>query len=298
MQLNRNASGVCSGLLQDFRWEILEENSGSLSSPIGVIGSQIFCNSTVQSDGQARAIVLCKGQLPVSLGASTYLIACARDNWAAGVVGFGHSAFLLDADGKRIELDTPTGAESIDLDCVNSDGLVGGSIMVRGEECGAIWNRGQCEVIPSIRAITALNDSGDMFGTSRSGVAVRVGSEFEFGGVGRVVAANLAGDALVSSASEISVWRSFGGVEAIGIRGFERISALGWSDAGVILGFGVTKSGFVKHWLFDQKSGVRVLTGQEIDRGLILEVVSAIGKNGELAGLAFSESNRYVVRLF
>ncbi|MFM9874015.1 MAG: hypothetical protein ACKVQS_11190 [Fimbriimonadaceae bacterium] len=298
MQLNRTMSGVCSGSLHDFRWEIVENVSGLLSSPVGVIDDQVFCTSVSQFDGIARATVLGSTLGLIELESSSHFVAVAPSKWGAGIAGFGRSSFIFSVEGERINLGVPAGVTSVDIDCVNSFGVVGGSVEVRGEQCGAIWRDGVCEVVPSLRAITAMSDASELFGILPSGAPVRLRDIAEFSGSGRIVAANMEGDALVSSQNEISIWRSTGGVEAVAIRGYERISAIDWSNRGVILGFGVNARGQIEHWLFDSKVGLKVLTNQVLDSDLRLQVVSAIGRDGTMVGIALSESDRHVVRLY
>jgi|GEM_PF-7129425 len=298
MQLNRPTSGTCSGTLHDFHWEIIESGSAALISPVGLVDDRVFCTTISPLDGNARAAILSVSTEQIELEPYNFLVASAREKWAAGIEGFGQSGFILSVDGERINLALPAGATSIDIDCVNSDGVVGGSIEVRGEECGAVWREGRIELFPAIRSVTAMNDSGELFGSLHSGGAVRISGMSEYGLTGRVVAVSREGDALVSSSNEISIWKANGGVEAVAIRGYERVSALGWSDTGVILGFGMSSRGHVEHWLFDPRLGLRVLTNQELSAGLRLREVAAIGKNGELAGTAVSGSSRYLVRLY
>jgi hypothetical protein len=299
MQLDRPISGVCSGSLHDFRWEIVEVASSALASPVGVIQNQVLCTLISSLDGNARAAILSNDRDLIELEVGTYLVGAARDQWAVGIEGFGKAAFLLSVDGVRSELVVPDGVSSVDIDCVNSSGVVGGSVEIRGEECGAVWRNSEFIVYPEVRTVSAIGEMGELFGNTHTGVAVRMDGMFEFAHPGRIVAVNLNGDALVSSLREISIWRSNGGIEAVAIRGYERLTALGWSDSGVILGFGMNSAGKVEHWIFDQQFGLRVLTHQALgDDGLILREVGAIGKNGELAGTAIDGTSRYLVRLF
>ena len=298
MQTNRINSGMGTGALHDYRWALSVGISDYMISPIAVYGETIAATATSVRDGAARAVLIDGDEIIRELESGTYVVAGAPGSLVVGLVGFGRGAFRLSLVGDRKDLIVPKGAACVDIDCVNSVGDVGGSIEVRGQECAVIWRGGEGEVMPELRRVTAIGEDGIAFGQDRDGSPVRLSDSAVFGGRGLVLAVNTAGDALVNSEGSVLIWKADGGVEALAIRGYVRISALGWAASGVVLGFGVTEGGAVQHWLFDQRLGLRVLTDQVLDGGLVLKDVGAIGAAGELAGTAVDGTDRYLVRLF
>lgn len=298
MQTNRIVTGMGTGALHDFRWAVSVGIPDYIISPVAIYGSLIAATATSVRDGVAHAVLVENDEIFRELEGGTYVVAGAPNSVVVGLVGYGHGAFKLKLDGDRFELAVPKGATTVDIDCVNSVGDVGGSITVRGEECAVVWRSGECDVLPRLRRITALSESGLAYGQDHDGSPVRLFDGETFGGRGTVVGVNELGDALVNSADSILIWKADGGVEAVAIRGYVRISALGWSNIGTILGFGITSGGVVQHWLFDQKIGLRVLTDQVLEGDLVIKDVGAIGAEGELAGTASNGTERFLVRLY
>lgn len=297
MNIERSWNGIGQGALEGWSWSVPLGLTGELVAPVAVVGDTIAATATSLRDGSARAVLVSGDAVTIELETGTYVAAGAPGTYVVGMVGFGKGGFRLTIEGGRHILPLPAGAESMDIDCVNGSGMVGGSAEIRGIECAAVWYPDGVDVMPEFKRVTAIGESGAIMAISRNGHPAHVAKGSTFATPGCAISVNGVGDALVNAGGSISVWRESGGIEAVPIRGYDRATAIGWSASGTILGFGVAKTGLVQHWLYDPRLGLTVLSGQEIHPGLTIKEVSAIGSSGTLAGTAVTQTGRFLVRL-
>lgn len=297
MNIENSLGGIGQGTLEGWRWTVLSGLEGDLVSPVSVLGGTVAATATSVRDGSTRAVLIQSDGGSTVFESETSIVAGAPMTFVVGMVGFGKGGFRLNAQGHRTELDLPQGANRLDIDCVNYAGLVGGSVEVQDYECAALWASDGVEVMPIYKRVTAINENGAAIGQGRDGHPVRLDSGHVFGSPGSAVAISPNGDALVNTSGALSVWRSDGGVEAVPIHGYSRVSAIGWSDSGLILGFGVSQMGAIQHWLYDPRIGLNVLTGQELAPGVVVREVSAIGSNGSVAGQVATATGPRLFRL-
>lgn len=281
MKTRRIEAGIGTGGLHEYRWELLAEPEGHRVSVVGVCDMGVLGNAISRRDGVGRGVVL--GDEERWFDAGQRLVGGAG-GWAVGATGLGSGGFQVFGEGDVFELERPVGASEMDVDGVSESGIAFGSVVIREIEVGAIWRDGGCVVCSDFVRVTGVRRDQELLGRKGDG-------EWQIGETtdGSVVSI---GDA------QIQLVGGTGEQREIGIHGYRRLSVLGIGGQDRILGFGVTDTGLVEHWVFELGLGMTVLTGQALGEGIVIGEMGGIGADGTMVGIAHDGSERMIVRLF
>ncbi|MBA4294250.1 hypothetical protein C0431_14920 [bacterium] len=281
MKTRRIEAGVGTGGLHEYRWELLAEPEGHRVSVVGVCDMGVLGNAISRRDGIGRGVVLGDEERWFEPGER---LVGGAGSWAVGATGFGEGGFQVFGAGDVFELERPAGASEMDVDGVSTSGIAYGSVVIRELEVGAVWRDGQCIVCADFIRVSAVRRDQGYLGRKGEG-------DWEVGETsdGSVVMIRDDGIFLVEGSGEM---------KELGVRGYRRLSVLGVGGRDRILGFGVTESGLVEHWVFELGLGITVLTGQPIGAGVVIGEMGGIGADGTMVGIAQDGSERMIVRLF
>lgn len=281
MKTRRIEAGVGTGGLHEYRWELLAEPEGHRVSVVGVCDMGVLGNAISRRDGVGRGVVL--GDEERWFDAGQRLVGGAG-SWAVGATGFGTGGFQVFGAGDVFELERPAGASEMDVDGVSGSGIAFGSVVIREIEVGAIWRDGGCVVCSDFVRVTGVRLDQKLLGRKGSG-------EWEIG-------ETTDGTVVLMSDDQVFLRSVSAEQREVGIRGYRRLSVLGIGGKDRILGFGVTDTGLVEHWVFELGLGMTVLTGQTLGGGVVIGEMGGIGADGTMVGIAHDGSERMIVRLF
>ena len=298
MQKHLTKTGIGEGRIHNYRWILTDVCSDYIFSPTSIHGDFIGGTGIFGKDGNSYGIVITANEICTRVGAGSMITCGGNGGMFAGHYGFGQSGFKILTDGTLIEMINPPNSMGVDIETINSRGVLGGSCNTGSEEFGVVWEERTPETYEQVRSVTFVDDDGNKFGQDHFGQPVRISENIVFGGKGTIISGTRVGDLLINSPSGIVIWHHGGSVEAVPIRGYVRYQAIGWSECKKILGFGVTPSGQIQHWIYDSKIGITVLSGVSLEDGILIKEISAISLTGKLVGTAIQNDKRYLVELF